>query len=390
MKNLAIITTHPIQYYAPAFKLLAKQCNLKVFYTLGSETENGLFDSGFNRTIKWDIDLLDGYQYEFLENTAKQLGTHHYNGIKNPQIIQNINTFNADALLVYGWAYHSHLKVLQYFKGKVPVWFRGDSHLLDAKPLWKNLARKVLLTWVYSHVDKLFYVGKANKAYFKEFGLKEEQLVFAPHAIDNARFSIDRKEEVNLLRKSLALNDDDILILFAGKFERKKNPKLLLQAFLNLRINNAHLLFVGNGELEEKLKAEKAHRYAQDDHYTTVHFMDFQNQSYMPVVYQACDLFCLPSQGPNETWGLAVNEAMAAGRAILVSDKVGCATDLIEPKKTGDIFQSANHSDFISKLSALVSNKTQLKQMGLQSKAKIKDWNFEQQINQILSALHAI
>jgi len=392
LKKLAIITTHPIQYYAPVFKLLAKRCNLKVFYTLGSAAENGLYDNGFHQIIKWDIDLLEGYDHEFLKNTVKKPGTHHFLGIKNPDIISRIGNFNPDAILIYGWAYISHLKVMRYFHRKVPVWFRGDSHLLDPKPLWKKLARKGFLKWVYSHIDKAFCVGNANKAYYDDFGLKEDQLLFTPHAIDNDRFSEDRNEEVNLLRKSFGIKDDETLILFAGKFERKKNPELLLQAFLDLNLQHTHLLFVGNGDLEEslKLKAKKILRRAQDDNYEIVHFMDFQNQSDMPVVYQACDLFVLPSQGPGETWGLAVNEAMASGKAVMVSDKVGCATDLIDPKKNGDIFQSANHSDFISKLSALAGNKIQLKQMGLQSKLKIKDWNFEQQINQIIRELHAI
>ncbi|RZL41586.1 MAG: glycosyltransferase family 1 protein, partial [Pedobacter sp.] len=158
MKKLAIIITHPIQYYAPVFKLLAAQCNLKVFYTWGLEGAEAKVDKGFNQKIIWDIPLLEGYEYAFLKNKAKEQGSHHFMGMKNPSIISKINNFNPDAILVYGWAYQSHLKVLRYFKGKIPIWFRGDSHLLDSKPLWKKLARKALLTWVYSYIDKAFYV----------------------------------------------------------------------------------------------------------------------------------------------------------------------------------------------------------------------------------------
>ncbi|KQS36136.1 glycosyltransferase family 4 protein [Pedobacter sp. Leaf194] len=393
MKKLAIIITHPIQYYAPVFKLLAAHCNLKVFYTLGFEGTAATFDKGFNQKIIWDIPLLEGYEHAFLENTAKEKGSHHFMGIKNPGIIQSIDGFNPDIIIVYGWAYHSHLIVLRYFKGKIPIWFRGDSHLLDSKPLWKKLARKILLKWVYSYIDKAFYVGTANKAYYKSSGLKAHQLIFAPHAVDNERFSEDRTGELNLLRQNLRIDMGEMLILFAGKLERKKSPELLLQAFLDLKLKNTHLLFVGNGEMEESLKeAVESCDYAPDGTNNEadssiknrIHFMDFQNQGYMPVIYQACDLFCLPSQGPNETWGLAVNEAMAAGKAILVSDKVGCNLDLVN-HDNGLIFktESATIHDSLKKIV-----QSDLGKMGKSSYHKIQKWNFQVQANTFIHELY--
>src|SRR5688500_7891804 len=104
MKNLAIITSHPIQYNAPLFKLLAlrKKLNVKVFYTWGETVLQNKFDPGFNRTIEWDLPLLEGYAYEFLDNAATDKGTHHFNGIINPVIIGRIRAFQPDALLIYG------------------------------------------------------------------------------------------------------------------------------------------------------------------------------------------------------------------------------------------------------------------------------------------------
>ncbi len=488
MKKLAIITTHPIQYYAPVFKLLAKTNKLKVLYTWG-ELSMAKYDQGFGQQIEWDIPLLEGYDYMFLENISKDPGSHHFNGIINPTLIQEVERFEPDAILIYGWAWKSHLKALRFFKGKIPIYFRGDSTILGQQKNFKSLLRNLFLKWVYSHVDKAFYVGTSNKAYFKHFGLKEEQLVFAPHAIDNDRFTKDRSIEDRLLRDKLGISANEILILFAGKLEPKKNPKLLLDAFINLDLKNTHLLFVGNGVLEEALKGtverlvekgsfdsaqddklegklddneeglelrarsweektiEKSFDYAQDDRlegkldddeeglelearsweeknieksfdYTLddnlassqndkprgtqvnkrgkstrdylkrqIHFMDFQNQTAMPVVYQACDLFCLPSQGPGETWGLAVNEAMAVGKAVLVSDKVGCAVDLVKAGVNGAVFKSGDLADFNQKLNALTENKDKLAQMGFASQQIIKDWSFEKQVAVIIDTI---
>lgn len=380
-KKLAIIVTHPIQYYAPVFQLLNndKTIEIKVFYTWGEDSIKAKYDPGFGKVIAWDIPLLDGYPYEFLKNTSTAPGSNHFKGIINPDAIERITAFKPDAILIYGWAYQSHLKVMRHFKGKIPVWFRGDSNLLDNnKANWKTFARYVFLRWVYRYTDKVFYVGKANKDYFLRYGVPEKKLVFAPHAIDNNRFSNDHSGEAQALRNELQVKDNEILILFAGKLEPKKNPLLLLDAFLDVNLPNLHLLFVGNGVLENQLKSKASGT-------PRVHFLPFQNQQKMPAVYQAGDVFCLPSQGPGETWGLAINEAMAAGKAVIVSNKVGCASDLVAANN-GYIFNSLNIEELKTILKQLTGRKDLLK-MGTLSRTRIQNWCFE---NQVSAFLHTI
>jgi glycosyltransferase involved in cell wall biosynthesis len=384
MKKICIITTHPIQYYAPVFKVITQSnmVELKVFYTWGACSIEKK-DPGFNRIIEWDIPLFDGYNYEFLLNTANDKGTHHFNGIINPDIIQRIDAFKPNFILIYGWCWNSHLKVMRHYKNKVPIWFKGDSTLLlpskSFKQKIKSIIKKPLLKWIYSHVNKAFYVGINNKLYFLEYGMNLGKMVFAPHAIDNIRFATDRIEEAANLRKTLSINGQAIIILFAGKFEVVKNPKLLLKAFLELKENyNVHLLFVGNGLLKNDLTSITQHN-------PNVHFIDFQNQSQMPVIYQACDLFCLPSQ--SETWGLAVNEAMACGKAVLVSDKVGCAMDLVKPGINGDIFQADSIRSLTEKLAIITKNRLKLMEFGKASREIIQSWSFQHVAETIINEI---
>jgi glycosyltransferase involved in cell wall biosynthesis len=381
--RLAIITTHPIQYYAPVFKLLYQRQNIdiKVFYTWGEDSQT-THDPGFNKSISWDISLLDGYPYEWVKNTSKKPGSYGYKGIVNPELIDQIKNYNPDALLVYGWSYSGHLKAIRYFKNKIPIFFRGDSTLLNERKGIKSVIKSIFLNWIYKHVDHAFYVGTNNKAYFKRYGLKEDQLTFAPHAIDNARFEIDRSAEAKQLRSSLNIGNNDILILYAGKFEPVKNVKTLVAAFANLTKTNAHLLLVGNGIDEEELRS-----FSATQNLKNVHFLNFVNQSYIPVVYQAADIFCLPSL--SETWGLAVNEAMACGKAILLSNKVGCAVDLVSIDKNGYIFEAGNITDLTKKLTMLISNsKNELSQMGKYSNEIIRNWDFETQVKAIEAAIN--
>lgn len=375
MKRLAIICSHPIQYYAPLFKLLASSniVEIKVFYTWG-EASIKKHDPGFDKTIEWDIPLLDGYDYVFLNNTAKNPGSSSFWGIRNPTIIREIEKFGPDAILIYGWAYYSHLKTMIHFKNKVPIWFRGDSTIMNKLPIWKKSLRTFFLRWIYKHVDVAFYVGNQNKRYYLRYKLKEDQLVFAPHAIDNVRFSQKCKER-ELIRKILHISPEEIVVLFAGKLEPIKNPRLLLDAFILANPQKAHLIFLGNGVLEEELK-----KAAKD--YPNIHFIGFQNQSAMPAYYQASDLFCLPSF--SETWGLAVNEAMACGKAILASDKVGCAADLICPGHNGEIFESGSLASLQMKLSTLLTDRNVLAAYGENSLNRIKKWSFDVACVQIL------
>jgi glycosyltransferase involved in cell wall biosynthesis len=94
----------------------------------------------------------------------------------------------------------------------------------------------------------------------------------------------------------------------------------------------------------------------------------------MPVLYRLADVFVLPSKGPNETWGLAVNEAMACEKAVLVSDKVGGAIDLVENGKNGYVFEAGNLEELVKKLSKFNKHNSEL--FGKESKKMISNFNF--------------
>jgi glycosyltransferase involved in cell wall biosynthesis len=339
LRKLAIISSHPIQYNAPLFALLAKEdkIDLKVFYTWGIDSIKEKYDPDFQQSIKWDIPLLEGYQYQFLENTSKNPGSHHFKGIINPNLNQEIEKWGADIVWVWGWAFDSHLKALRYFKRKKEVWFRGDSTLIDEpKGLSvKKILRRVFLTWVYRYVDKAFYVGTHNKAYFIKHGLKETQLVYSPHAIDNDRFDDPKgtyKMQAVEWRKELGISENQKVILFAGKLETKKNPFFLISLAKELPSNEFKFVFVGSGPLEEDLKKQATKNCI---------FLGFQNQKMMPIVYRLADVFVLPSIGPGETWGLAINEALACGIPVIASNKCGGAVDLINTE-TGFMYNGIN------------------------------------------------
>lgn len=369
--RLAVICTHPIPYYIPVFQLLSKHTLLKVFYTT---SRPGAYDKGFHMQLEWDIPLLKGYRHEFLKNDSFRPGTHHFFGTVNMGATAAISRFRPDYLLIYGWANHSHFSIIRHYHGTIPVLFRGDSNMLRKSSQCFLALRKITLKYIYKHINIALYTGAENRIYFKYYGLKEHQLIFAPHAIDNNRFS--RTSHGPSLRKALGIDEKEILILFTGKMTRDKNPQLVLETFIDANIPQASLLLVGSGPLAKKLSTKYKH--------PRIHFLPFQNQSEMPRIYQSCDLFCMPST--HETWGLALNEAMAAAKAVLVSDRVGAATDLVRPA-WGMCFKSNDKNDLQNKLRLLTTDRKTLVTMGLQAQKFVREWSFSTQVKSILHAL---
>jgi glycosyltransferase involved in cell wall biosynthesis len=353
-RRLAILTSHPIQYNAPLFRCLSHHSEMecKVFYSWeGNVTQ---LDPEFNRSIVWDIPLLEGYKYEFVKNIARKPGSGHFFGLNNPTMNSTIEQWSADAILVYGWNNLTNLRALRYFSKKIPVVFRGDSTQLNATHGIKNMLRDRILRYVYSKVDMALYPGQHSKGYFKRAGLSADQLYYVPHCIENERFSQDSQDVVDAaskLRSQLGIASDATVFLFAGKLVSRKNPLLLMSAFNQLVANHEqaelHLVYVGAGELQKNLSD-------LSNGQNNVHLLGFKNQSEMPSIYRLGDIYVLPST--IETWGLGVNEAMACGLPAIISDFVGCGPELIDQGKTGFVFEEGSVNALESAMATFVTD----------------------------------
>ena len=372
-KNLriAFVVSHPIQYYVPIYRDLSTQNQLevRVFYTCRGNTP--AFDSGFCRNVAWDIPLTDGYHYSVLNNIASDPGTHHFRGIQTPSLLKEVLAWAPDLVHVTGYPFYAHLSILWNLRRhNIYTLFRGDSHLLDTPASGlRNRAKQFLLERIYRLPNRCLYVGTANRAYYRRFGVPEANLFFCPHTIEVARFSNCHEELERAAaewRIALQIPIEHKVLLFAGKFEEKKRPVELAHAFSRLSIPNLHLLFVGDGHLRPALEQ------IQRDSRAPVHILPFQNQRQMPLVYRLGDFFTLPS-GFGETWGLAVNEAMACGRPVIVSDRVGCAQDIINSGINGCIFKHDDWDDFSHQLNTMLSQPWETRREQIQQMASAYD-----------------
>ncbi|MDD2765421.1 MAG: glycosyltransferase, partial [Opitutaceae bacterium] len=234
--RLGIVLSHPTQYYSPWFRWLRAQTALefRVFYLWDFGVARR-HDPEFGAQFAWDVDLLDGYESEFVPNTARRPGTDRFRGLQNPDLIQRLAAWRPDLILLFGYRYASHLRTILWCRRQhIPLIFRGDSHLLgQPRP---SLLKRCALRMLYRQFAAITYVGAANRAYFETFGVPAGRLHFAPHAVNHELFDPRHpvhRDAAARLRTELNLPPRSRVVLFAGKLVPRKQPRALLEVFLS-------------------------------------------------------------------------------------------------------------------------------------------------------------
>jgi glycosyltransferase involved in cell wall biosynthesis len=353
-----------------------------VFYTW--RTAGEIHDPGFGRTVSWDIPLSEGYEWEYAP-PSRAVQQRTYRNMDSPSLLPRIKAFRPDAVLVIGWNYRSHFRVMRQIHGRIPILFRGDSTLLDKRPLAREWLRTKLLRWVFKHIDVALSVGTNNTNYFLHHGLRQDAIVLAPHAIDNDRFSKSQHNytlKADQIRCELGIRPQDTLASFLGKFIAKKAPELLIAAYqsISARRPDIKLLFIGNGPLEGLLHSMKSHARSEN-------FLPFQNQSEMPVAYRIGDISVLPSRH-NETWGLCLNESMASGRAVIASDRCGATIDLVRESETG--YSCKATVEDVARVLLNLPDRMTLLRMGKTCQSFIQSWSFDNIADMLSLTMHRL
>lgn len=391
--RVAIVLSHPTQYYSPWFQYLARrdEFDLKLFYLWDFGVTDQV-DRGFGHSLKWDLPLLDGYEYEFVPNVSKRPGTHGLAGLNNPTLCNRLKHWCPTIILVFGYAYLSHIRLLFSRRLRaVPKFLRGDSHILNGRRGWKRRVSKALRTCLFRQFYGALAVGGANKSYLQDSGFVDSRIFFAPHSVDNDRFRLSqsgKKDGGEEWRKELGIEKDAFVFLFVGKFEDKKRPLDLLAAFHRLQGKcpdlNTALLFVGSGELGNEMKA------LTTDCGSRVYIAPFQNQLSISRAYMSGDVLVLPSFGSGETWGLVVNEAMNFAKPAIVSSHVGCAQDLVVPNETGWVFPAGDIDGLLSAMTEAARNRERCSGYGANAYKRVGEYSYEATTRGLLVALESI
>ena len=334
-KKLAIVISHPIQYYSPLFRELAKEINLKVFYCFNPTADQQGKD-GFGVAFKWDLDLLEGYEYEFLTNVSEYPSSAYRSGCDTPEVGKSLDVFKPTHVVTFGWHLKSFSQVLKYCKTKsIPIAVRGDSQLDPNQAWFKRLIKKSYYPFFLNQYDAFLSVGERNKAYLRSFNVPERKIIFSPHAVDQSFW------------KGEKLIHESFTFVWVAKFIPLKRVQDVIAAFifLNKKYSQTRLKLIGTGPLEERAKN-------QAKGCSAISFLGFQNQQALRKEYLSADCIILSSE--SETWGLVVNEAFA-GLPAIVSSACGCGPDLIDDK-SGFVYPTADVKALGEAMKLMVEN----------------------------------
>jgi glycosyltransferase involved in cell wall biosynthesis len=387
--QLAMLAASPVPYQIPLYRKIAADPRIEFTAIFASSAGVRPEKLGFSHPVAWDIDALDGYRSVFLKR-AERSGIESASFLRHRDfdVVTTLLRSDFEVLWSHGYSSLTHLLAIgTQLARRRPVLIRDDQTLLHPRPLIKKLVKSVALGGILKRSFAL-YVGVENRRWFESYGVPPAKQFRVPWCVDNAYF---REQTARLARSRSELRQQfgipahsGPVVLSVARLIPKKQPLFLLEAFRRLRERmHCCLLFVGSGELEEEIRHEIRERQIPD-----VILSGFLNQSQIAHAYAAADVFALPSK-MHETWGLVVNEAMNFGLPVIVSNKVGCAPDLVHEGVNGFVVSADDPGKLAERLEALVGSRELRGEFGAASLELVSRFTYEAAADGILRAVEA-
>ncbi len=391
--RVAYLLTHPVQYQSPLLRRLAAEpdIDLTVFFCSDFSLHK-FYDQEFNQEIAWDVPLVAGYRYEVLPAIGGKEQVTFWRPF-NYGLSRRLKEGKFEVLWVHGYArWFSWVAILSAKARGLKVLVRDDAHLISLSRTWlKRALKRAFFAILRSLVDGVLAVGSLNREYYRHYGISADRIFLVPWAVDNAFFQAKAQEAAATreeLRRSLGFDSGRPIILFAGKLLARKRAGDLLEAYIQLSPDGKteplpYLLIIGEGDQRQALEGR-----ARATGWDSIQFLGFKNQTELPAYYDLCQVFVLPSV--HEPWGLAINEVMNAGRAVIVSDQVGCGPDLVRNGENGFIFPAGNIASLAEALRQVLEDQEKCGRMGQQSLEIIEKWGFAEDIQGLKQAFASV
>lgn len=386
-RRALLICSHPAQYAAPIFRLLARDSRLEIQVAYCSlQGAQAQVDPGFGVEVKWDVPLLDGYPWVAVANRSPFAGADSFLGLINPGIRRLIRTGHFDAVVLYtGYMCMTFWIALAAAKWSgIPVLFGTDAHELAPtdRKRWKLAVKRWLWPRLFRLADVVVAPSSGTAALMRSLGIPEDRVALTPYCVDNGWWlEQSAKVDRTVVRARWNVPGDAVVVLFCAKLQPWKRPQDLLRAFARIARPNAYLVFAGDGPLRLALESEAQSLSVAG----RVRFLGFVNQSGLPDVYTTSDVFVLPSE--HEPFGVVVNEAMLCGCAVAVSDRVGARFDLVREGETGFVFSAGDVEALAALLRGLLSSPERLKQVGQAARKRMYSWSPENNVDRTVEAV---
>jgi glycosyltransferase involved in cell wall biosynthesis len=380
MKKIAYITSLPTPYRTPLLERISKwpDVELKTFYCSVSAPSRD-----------WELNL--GKTSEFSEILSGITINVPFSNIEtkiNPSIWRKLKDGRFDVLIISGYNNLTMIiATLWSLSHNIPYILNSESQFLNKRKFWKNILKSFLVKPIISKASAYLPTGKFAEEYFIHYGAEPAKIFYFPNSPDVDFFireSDKWKKNKQELKNKMGI-EKEFTILYIGRLIKIKGLFTLLKAFKTVKrnFNNVSLLLAGNGVLKKDLE-----EFALNNEIKDVCFPGFIQPEDLPKYYACSDIFILPSV--KEAWGVVVNEAMASGLPVVLSDKVGARGNLLEEGENGFCFESGNHDVLARILNSMLLNPEGLTKMGKRSREIIKKHDYSYCEENLKNALKVV
>jgi glycosyltransferase involved in cell wall biosynthesis len=364
MIRVLLISEIPTPYRMPAFEHIAAhpEIDLHVLFCAEDEPDR-----------PWNLEREYAFSYDVLPGVAPAWRTRRDTFVYeiNPTIFRALSAHPHDVLVISGYAVFAEQAALLWarVRGK-PYVLLSESHLGKARASWKHAVKRLILPRLLGHASAGLAVGSAAADYLAHYGVARGRIRIFPNTIDVEAYC----EAADRARANRAAVLEEIglperYLLYVGRLVERKGILDLIEAHRRLPADAPPLVVVGDGPLRESVAEGER-----------VQALGFLEPSLLPTIYALAELAVIPSH--DEPWGVAVNEALAAGTPVVASDAVGAARDLIDSGVNGLTYPAGDVAALGNALESALSQFTPPVQRG-----RIVAWNYEFATEQFVQAM---
>jgi glycosyltransferase involved in cell wall biosynthesis len=280
-----------------------------------------------------------------------------------------------DVIHLAGWGHSLFIAALLMGKLRgLRVFIESDTSTGQAAGSIKNLAKRVVYPPLFRLVDHFLPGGKRQAAYLASYGVPSTKTTTAQMTVDVAAImrylATAGNAARDALRARLGYANDILAVLYLGRLEPSKGVADLLDAFADLasRRGDVRLMIAGSGSLDSSVRDAAAVN-------PQISYLGRLTGTQVLDAYVASDIVVAPSRF--EPWGLVINEAMACGRPVVATERVGCVDDLMTHGETGFIIPAEAPRALAAALELLASNDRLREEMGAAAIRRIAPWTLQ-------------
>jgi glycosyltransferase involved in cell wall biosynthesis len=361
-RRLVIITEIISPYRIPLFNELAKHSEVDLHVIFLAETDPGL--------RQWQVYKEEiRFSYSILSSWRKRIGP--YNVLLNRGVARALKSAAPDAILCGGYNYVASWQALAWARThRTPFLLWSESNLQDMR---RGHSLIEFLKDKFIRRSAGFVVpGQFARQYLQSRKVANELIFIAPNAVDNDLFATAAAEARRHDAEFRAQCDlPDRYILFVGRLVEEKGIFDLLSAYAKLDASlrrDVGLVFVGEGASRRQLQ-----KHAESISPGIVKFPGFAQREQLGAYYALAKMMILPTY--TDPWGLVVNEAMACGLPVIVSQAAGCAADLVKENWNGFLVPPGDIPALAAAIEHLLADRSECARMGANSLEQISHYS---------------